>query len=133
MATAKAYSVLVEASVPAGFPSPASDYIERPLDLNAHLISHPSATFFIRARGESMIGAGIFNGDLLVVDRAFKVRNGDIVIAYINGDFTVKRLRMIQNRATLHADNPNYAPISLTDHTDAEIWGVVTYVIKKTR
>jgi DNA polymerase V len=80
-----------------------------------------------------MIGAGIFDGDLLVVDRALKARNGDIVIACLNGDFTVKRLRITKNAAALHADNPNYAPIPLTDHTDAVIWGIVTYVIKKTR
>ncbi len=80
-----------------------------------------------------MIGAGIFDGDLLVVDRAFKPKTGDIVIACVNGDFTVKRLRIIKNVAALHADNPDYAPIPLADLTDAVIWGVVTYVIKKTR
>jgi DNA polymerase V len=80
-----------------------------------------------------MIGAGIFDGDLLVVDRALKARNGDIVIACLNGDFTVKRLRITKNAAALHADNPNYAPTPLTDQIDAVIWGIVTYVIKKTR
>jgi len=133
MATAKTHPVLVEGSVPAGFPSPSSDYVEKPLDLNAQLITHPSATFVIRARGDSMVGAGIGNTDLLIVNRAFKARNGDIVVAYLNGDFTVKRLRITGKAVALHAENPNYQPINLTDHTDAEIWGVVTYVIKKTR
>jgi len=133
MATARTHPVFVEASVQAGFPSPASDYVEKTLDLNAYLLSHPSATFFIRARGESMIGAGISDGDLLIVDRAFKSRHGDIVIACISGDFTVKRLRITGKVVALQPENPSYELIPLTDHADAEIWGVVTYVIKKTR
>jgi DNA polymerase V len=133
METGKRRAVLVEAEVPAGFPSPASDYVEKAIDLNTHLIVHPSATFFVRARGDSMIEAGISDQDLLIVDRAFKARSGDIVIAVIDGDFTVKRLAVSGTAALLIADNPKYQPIDITDRSDTEIWGVVTYVVKKTR
>lgn len=133
METGKKSPVLIEAEVPAGFPSPASDYVEKAIDLNTQLIAHPSATFFVRARGDSMIDAGISDHDLLIVDRAFKARSGDIVIAIIDGDFTVKRLTISGKTARLVADNPNYQQIDITDRSDTEIWGVVTYVVKKTR
>lgn len=105
-------------TVPAGFPSPADDYAEGPLDLNRHLIRHPAATFFVRVKGDSMIGAGIFSGDLLIVDRAMNPTNGSIVIAVVNGDLTVKRLHRSKGGITLLPENPAYRPIEIDHSTD---------------
>ncbi|MBA2652783.1 MAG: translesion error-prone DNA polymerase V autoproteolytic subunit [Tatlockia sp.] len=115
--------------VRAGFPSPADDYIERYLDLNDHLIKHPAGTFFVRASGDSMTGAGIHNGDLLVVDRSIQAANGNIVIAALNGELTVKRLSQSKDRLQLLPENSNYPPIEINEGQDLVIWGVVTYVI----
>ncbi|HQO09866.1 MAG TPA: translesion error-prone DNA polymerase V autoproteolytic subunit [Clostridiales bacterium] len=115
----------------AGFPSPATDYLEKSLDLNEHLIKNPSATFFVEIQGDSMIGAGIHSGDILVVDRSLEAQNGKIVVAVVNGDFTVKRLSWISGKIKLIAENPNYKPIEIKDGTDFEIWGVATNVIHK--
>ncbi|ANG63053.1 UV protection and mutation protein [Marinobacterium aestuarii] len=114
--------------VAAGFPSPAQDYIERTLDLNELCIKRPAATFFVRAQGESMIEAGIFNGDVLVVDRSLNAVHGDIVIACIDGGFTVKRL-VTRPSLQLEAANPRYKPIQLSEESEVEIFGVVTNVI----
>ena len=122
---------LYATSVQAGFPSPADDYIERKLDLNEHLIQHPAATFFVRASGQSMIGAGISDGDLLVVDRSLSVSNGKIVIAALNGELTVKRYQKKSDGVWLLPENPEYTPIHITSDIDALIWGVVTNIIKK--
>ncbi|MBP6343556.1 MAG: translesion error-prone DNA polymerase V autoproteolytic subunit [Candidatus Omnitrophica bacterium] len=113
----------------AGFPSPADDYIEKQLDLNEHLIKHPAATFLLKATGNSMINAGIFPGDLLIVDRSLEAVNNKIVVAVLNGEFTVKRLRKRQGRITLLAENPNFPPIEIPDEADFEIWGVVAHVL----
>lgn len=126
-------SVITLLRVSAGFPSPADDYLETPLDLNELLISHPAATFFVRSQGESMMGAGIQDGDLLVVDRSLKAVNGDIVIAILNGDFTVKRLVWRGSSARLEPAHSSYKAISIDAETGVEIWGVVKYVIHKTR
>ena len=117
--------------VRAGFPSPADDYVEAFLDLNEHLIEHKEATFFVRATGDSMTGAGIQEGNLLVVDRALEARHGDIVIAVIDGDLTVKRLDKRRGKIRLVAENPAYAPIELKDGQELTIWGVVTSVIQR--
>ena len=119
---------LFASPVPAGFPSPADDYIERSLDLNEHLIKHPAATFFVRASGDSMVGS-IHSGDLLVVDRAKEAANGSIVIAVIDGELTVKRLCKRGNSISLESDNPSYAPLAVNEESDVAIWGVVTNVI----
>ncbi|HHL2459825.1 TPA: translesion error-prone DNA polymerase V autoproteolytic subunit [Yersinia enterocolitica] len=111
----------------AGFPSPASDYIEKTLDLNDLCIRHPSATYFVRAEGESMTEAGILSGDLLVVDKAVKLAHGDIVIAAIEGEFTVKRLSL-HPRLSLQPMNPAYSPIYVNPE-DLEIFGVVMHAI----
>ena len=116
--------------VPAGFPSPADDHIEGKLDLNLHLIRRPAATFFIRAQGESMRDAGIFNGDLLVVDRGIAPQAGDIVIAVLHGELTVKRLRKSNGALILYAENPAFPDIALDD-TGCEAWGVVTHSIRR--
>lgn len=117
------------APISAGFPSPADDHVEGELDLNQHLIRHPAATFFVRAAGDSMIGAGIHSGDLLVVDRAITAAENSVVIAVINGELTVKRVRSIDGEPHLVADNSNYPPIRIHAQTSFEVWGVVTYVI----
>ena len=115
--------------VPAGFPSPADDYAEGVLDLNAHLVREPTATFFVRARGDSMIGAGIHDGDLLVVDRSLEATNGKVVIVSINGELTVKRLRKAKGRTWLTPENPDYPPIDFQEQDDTHLWGVVTNVV----
>jgi DNA polymerase V len=116
-------------TVPAGFPSPAENYAEGPLDLNRHLIDHPAATFFVRVKGDSMTGAGIHSGDLLIVDRAVTATSGHIIIAIINGDLTVKRLHQTGNVLLLLPDNPSYSPIEIYPDMDFDVWGVVTKVI----
>jgi DNA polymerase V len=117
------------APVEAGFPSPAEDYVEGQLDLNKHLIKHPAATFFVRAAGDSMIQAGIFPGDILIVDRSIEPADKKVVIAVINGELTVKRFRKIDGKAFLVPENEKYRAIELTEETGGEIWGVVTNVI----
>ncbi len=118
-------------SVPAGFPSPADEYLEPKLDLNEFLIKHPSATFFVRVQGDSMTGAGICNGDILIVDRALEPKNGDIAVCVIDGEFTVKRLQIISDEVYLAPENGNYKPIKVTTFQDFRVWGIVTYVIHK--
>jgi DNA polymerase V len=117
--------------VPAGFPSPADNYVEAWLDLNEHLIEHREATFFVQASGDSMTGAGIQDGNLLVVDHALEPRHGDIVIAVIDGELTVKRLDKRRGKVRLVAENPAYAPIEFKDGQELTIWGVVTSVIQR--
>jgi DNA polymerase V len=117
--------------VAAGFPSPAEDYIDQSLDLNELLVRRPAATFFVRASGDSMIGAGIHSGDILVVDRSLEPANGRIVVAVINAEMTVKRIRARNGRLYLDPDNGDFAPIEVTKDMDFEVWGVVQYVIHK--
>jgi DNA polymerase V len=115
--------------VPAGFPSPADDYIEKKLDLNKHLIRHPAATYFVKVSGDSMVEAGIRSKDLLIVDRALEPADKNVVVAVVNGELTVKRFRKIQEKVYLVPDNPDYSPLSIDENMNFEIWGVVTYVI----
>lgn len=117
--------------VRAGFPSPADDYVEAWLDLNEHLIEHKEATFFVQATGDSMIGAGIQEGALLVVDRALEARHNDIVIAVVDGELTVKRLEKRRGKIRLIAENPAYAPIEFKEGQELVVWGVVTSIIQK--
>lgn len=119
------------ARVPAGFPSPADDYVEAFLDLNEHLIEHKDATFFVQAVGDSMIGAGIQDGSLLVVDRALEAKHNDIVIAVIDGELTVKRLEKHRGKIRLVAENAAYLPIEFEEGQELTIWGVVTSVIQR--
>lgn len=115
--------------VSAGFPSPAEDYIEGRLDLNKYLVKHPSSTFFVRVAGDSMINAGIHPDDLLIVDRSLEPVDKRVVIAVVNGDLTVKRIRIKKDRIFLVAENETYAPIDITLDADFQVWGVVTSVI----
>tara|TARA_B100000427_G_C15494198_1_gene589062 strand:- start:1277 stop:1792 length:516 start_codon:yes stop_codon:yes gene_type:complete len=120
---------LYTSAVQAGFPSPADDYIEEKLDLNKHLIKHPSATFFVKVTGDSMIKAGIHSGDILIVDRSIEPTKGKIVIAAIDGELTVKRLSYESDGNYLLPENDNYTPIKIDEHNDLTIWGVVTSVL----
>jgi DNA polymerase V len=117
--------------VQAGFPSPADDYIEEELDIYKHLIDKPEATFFARAKGDSMRNAGIFNSDILVVDRSKTPQKGDIVVACVDTEFTVKRYSKKGRKVMLMPENPNFKPIELKEGMEAYVWGVVTYVIHK--
>lgn len=121
--------VLYGARVAAGFPSPADDDVEGWLDLNQHLIKHPAATFFVRVSGDSMLGAGIHPGDLLVVDRALEPAHGKVVIAAVDGELTVKRLEVRDGRVRLLAENDRYPPLECAEGADLQIWGVVASVI----
>lgn len=116
-------------TIKAGFPSPADDFAENYLDLNEYLISHPVSTFFVRVSGDSMINAGIQQGNILIVDRSLQHSNNSIVIAVVDSEFTVKRFKLINGQSYLYPENPNYKPIKLKDQD--EIWGVVTCVINK--
>jgi DNA polymerase V len=120
---------LYSCPVSAGFPSPADDYLEGQLDLNEHLIRHPVATFFVRATGDSMIRAGIHTGDLLIVDRSLEARDGRVIIAVLNGELLVKRLRQSGECVYLVADNPDYPALLITEAMDFQVWGVVTNVV----
>jgi DNA polymerase V len=118
-----------EAKVPAGFPSPAADYEENQLDLNKHLIKNPAATFFVRVSGDSMTGAGIHDGDLMIVDRSLNAKDKNVVIAVVNGELTVKRIRIRKKKVFLEAENVNYPTQEISNESDFQVWGVVTNVI----
>ena len=118
-----------QAGVSAGFPSPAADYEEDKLDLNRHLIKNSAATFFVKASGDSMIGAGIHNGDLLVVDRSLEPKDKSVVIAVVSGEFTVKRLRISKRKIILESENENYPAQQISEDAEFEVWGVVTNVV----
>ncbi len=120
-------------SVQAGFPSPAEDHIERSLDLNELIVKHPAATFFVRVEGDSMRDAQIQSGDILVVDRSLEPVNGKIVVAIVNGEFTVKRLKIDQHGILLIPENAEYPVLRIHSGSDFQVWGVVTYVIHKCR
>ena len=115
--------------VSAGFPSPAADYEENKLDLNRYLIKNPAATFFVRAGGDSMIGAGIQQGDLLIVDRSLRPRDKNVVIAVLNGELTVKRIRIQNKNITLQPENEHYPPQQIAQDMEFEVWGVVTSTV----
>ena len=125
------HQALFEAKISAGFPSPVADYEEDKLDLNKHLIKHPAATFFVRVTGDSMVEAGIHNGDLLVVDRSLEPRDKSVVIAIVNGELTVKRIRIRKKKITLEPENESYSAQEINENMEFEVWGVVTNVIHK--
>ncbi len=132
-------SVLPKLSIPlasecisAGFPSPADDYIDIGIDLNEYLIQHPASTFFLKVNGDSMTNAGIHDGDLLIVDRSLDPKTGCIVVAVLDGAFTLKRLIYRKGVAYLEAENPDYGPIDLRHYEDVHIWGVAIYSIHST-
>ena len=116
--------------ISAGFPSPADDHLEDIIDLNQQLIKNKEATFFGRAEGDSMIGAGIGNGDLLVIDKSLRPKNDNIAVCFLDGEFTVKRKKIEKNIIWLVAENEKYQPIKVTSENDFVIWGIVTHCIK---
>lgn len=127
----RAHTPLYGHKVEAGFPSPADDYIEGRLSLDEHLIQHRDATFFVRAKGNSMVGAGIYDGDLLVVDRSLTPSSGDIVIAVLDAELTVKRLIKRDGMVILKPENPEFKEIVLKDGQELQVWGIVTSTTKK--
>jgi DNA polymerase V len=124
---------LLDQPIKAGFPNPAEDATGNPLDLNQLVVRHPAATFYLRVDGDSMQGIGLKTGDIVAVDRSLEPRNGDIVVAAVGGEFTLKRLKKEGSRIWLVAESPNFAPIALHEAEDATIWGVVTYAVQKLR
>ncbi len=117
--------------VNAGFPSPAADFLDVQIDLNKYLIKKQSSTFFARTEGNSMIGAGITNKDLLIIDRSVEPQDGKIALCVVNGEFTLKRLKVNKDGVWLLPENPSYPPLKITEENDFEIWGMVTYSIQK--
>ena len=120
----------VLSGISAGFPSPATDFVDIGIDLNRHLIKHPSATFYGRVKGLSMIDAGIDDGDLLIIDKSIEPTNGKIAVCFVDGEFTLKRIKIENNEVWLMPANENYKPIVITKDNDLRIWGVVTHIIK---
>lgn len=117
----------------AGFPSPAQDYMEQAIDLNKELIRYPGSTFYGRVVGNSMSGEGIDDGDILVIDKSLELIDGDLAVCFINGEFTVKRVKLEKDFAWLVPSNPDYQPIKVTKDDEFTIWGIVTYTVKKNR
>ena len=117
--------------ISAGFPSPAEDFTELSISLDKHLIQNPAATFMAYANGNSMVRAGIHHGDILIIDRSLNARDGDIIIAVLHGEFTVKQLSIVKDTFFLIPNNSQYSPVKISDDMDFEIWGVVTYSINK--
>lgn len=124
---------LMATPIRAGFPNPADDARGLPLDLNELVVRHPVATFYLRVEGDSMTAAGIEPGDIVVVDKSLTPRSGDIVVAAVDGDFTLKQLKRNGQLAWLVAANPAYKPIALHEALDAQLWGVVTFVLHQIR
>ncbi|UZR95202.1 LexA family protein [Chondrinema litorale] len=116
--------------VQAGFPSPADDFLEKKIDLNEFLIQNKSSTFLVRVSGESMSGVGIYEGNILIVDRSVTPKHNQIVVGSLNGEFTVKRLIKEGKRIILQPENPDYKPIEITKESNLKIWGVVTFAIQ---
>ena len=121
---------LVDEGISAGFPSPALDFVDLSIDLNKHLIKHPTATFYGRVKGDSLKDAGINDGDLLVIDRSLEPLSGKIAVCYIEGEFTAKRIKKTAKELWLMPENEAYKPIKIEKDQNVIIWGIVTYVIK---
>lgn len=124
---------LAGTGISAGFPSPAEDYEEVSLDLNKALVRHPAATFYARVKGSSMTEAGINNGDLLVIDKSLDPKAGDVAVCFLDGEFTVKRIGLIDGLLYLMPANSSFKPIAVSEESEFSIWGIVTYVIHKAR
>lgn len=122
-----------DGGIQAGFPSPAQDYINESIDLNREIVKHPAATFYGRVEGESMIEEGIEPGDILVIDRSIEPIDGDLSVCCLDGEFTLKRIKLDQDRVWLIPSNESFDPILVTPDERLEIWGVVTYTIKQNR
>ena len=119
--------------IKAGFPSPAQDYLETAIDLNKELIKHPASTFYGRVKGDSMIDANVHEGDILIIDKSLEPQNGDMAVCFIDGEFTIKYIKLEKDVIWLQPANDNYKPIKVTIDNDFIIWGIVTYCIQKVR
>ena len=122
---------LLSHRISAGFPSPAADYAEQGLDLNRYLVQNKPATFMFTVKGDSMMGAGICDGDKVVVDKALKPKHKDIVVAVVDSEYTIKRLYQLRGRIELQPENPSFDPITLDEGSELQIWGVVVGVVRK--
>jgi DNA polymerase V len=121
---------LVE-GIRAGFPSPAEDFMEPTLDLNRYVIKNPASTFYARIVGDSMEGAGISDGDIVVIDKSLEPKNGNIAVCFIDGEFTLKRILLDKDHLWLQPANPKFKPIEITEENHFVVWGIVTYIIKE--
>lgn len=130
-ATSKLELPVISEGISAGFPSPALDFIDVTIDLNKHLIKHPSSTFYGRVKGDSMKDAGIGEGDLLIITKSLEPADGKIAVCFVDGEFTVKTIKMEKDHCWLIPANNKYKPVKITAENDFQIWGIVTYVIKK--
>ena len=124
---------MAQSGIHAGFPSPATDYMTQAIDLNKELVRHPAATFYGRVVGDSMIDAGVDEGDILVIDKSLEPQEGDMAVCFVDGEFTLKYLRFHQGGLTLQPANDRYPSIEVGEETDFKVWGIVTYVIKNVR
>ena len=122
-----------DGGIKAGFPSPAQDYMEQAIDLNKELIKHPASTFYGRVKGDSMIDADVHDGDILVIDKSLDPQDGDMAVCYIDGEFTIKYIKIEKDIIWLVPANKEYKPIKVTIENDFLIWGIVTYCIKNLR
>ena len=129
----KELPAMAQDGIHAGFPSPATDYMTQAIDLNKELVRHPAATFYGRVVGDSMIDAGVEEGDILVIDRSLDAQDGDMAVCFVDGEFTLKRLCFTEGGLKLVPANPNYPEIEISEGVKFIMWGVVTYVIKKVR
>lgn len=120
----------VDDVIKAGFPSPASDFLDLSIDLNKELVKHPNSTFYGRVKGESMKNVGINDGDLLIIDKSLEPINGKIAVCFIDGEFTLKRIKLEKNYCLLLPENEDYEPIKVTEENDFLIWGILIHVIK---
>lgn len=124
---------IADGGIKAGFPSPAQDFMDLSIDLNKELVKHPSSTFYGRVSGDSMIDAGIYDGDILIIDKSLEPKDGDMAVCFIDGEFTIKYIKIEEKVIWLVPANANYKPIKVTEDNDFLIWGIVTYSIKKQR
>ena len=122
---------LIEQGISAGFPSPADDFKEIRISLDKEIVRNEEATFYARVDGDSMQGAGLSDGDLIVIDRSEEPKNGSIAVCFLDGEFTVKRLKLKNQEVYLMPENSRYSPIKIDEGNELSIWGVVTYVVKK--
>lgn len=124
---------IADEGIKAGFPSPAQDFMDLAIDLNKELVRHPASTFYGRVRGDSMQDAGVYDGDILIIDKSLEPRNGDMAVCFVDGEFTIKYIKIEKDIVWLIPANDSYSPIKVTEDNDFLIWGIVTYSIKKQR
>lgn len=124
---------IADGGIKAGFPSPAQDFMDLSIDLNKELVKHPSSTFYGRVSGDSMVDAGIYDGDILIIDKSLEPKDGDMAVCFIDGEFTIKYIKIEETVIWLVPANENYKPIKVTEDNDFLIWGIVTYSIKNVK